>query len=522
MQRANLIALLLLVGCFDEPSYEGLLCDEGSPCPAGYRCDDGMCTERSPGDDAGAGADAAGPADAGPVTDSGGGDAGEPPDGGTARDGGPGDTGPEDGGPPPDGGSMDRCADPVGYPQVGWEVRHFQLDPGLTFGACVGVEDIGTDDIDRDFGAAAPIPSAPLDFGSRYTATRTFEAGVHTFSITQDDGVRIFVDGQLVYENWMHGYLPGNVAWSTYLTAGQHQITVEHFDDEGSALLQVSRQRGCQNLPAPANAWTVSYHALDPNTLTTDEAHCYGFETVAAATLAFNGDPSVVTQHGITDDYTILARTERTFPGLTALSFVYDDGLRATIDGNSAVPASEWARGNERTWTDYRYLAPSLPRRLEVEKFSSGGTNVLDVSWQSRCNEAAQVNTSQWYARYYRVLYTASPESWTLDYNDCLGTEIINGSFLMQSGEPGPVQVVGVTGLWGAVYEGTRSFGGTTTVNMTYDDGIRLFNGFATPAYEDWIAPNVASGSVNFAAGTHPFRVEYFQNFGGTQCQVSW
>lgn len=522
MRRANVIALLFLAGCFDEPSYEGLLCDESSPCPSGYRCVDGECTQGSPiedaavnrdataGGDATAGTDGGDPADAGKPSD-----AGEPPD--AAPDGGT-----PDGGPPDGGGPIDRCADPVGYPTVGWEARHFRLDPGFAFGDCVGVEDLGTEDIDRDFADGGPLNDALLDFASRYTATRTLEAGIYTFNITHDDGVRIYVDGQIVYDAWAHAYVPNAFAWTRYLSAGPHEITVEHFDDEGSALIQVGRTRGCQNLVAPTGAWTVSYHAFDPNTLTTDFAHCYGFETVSGTNLSFTGDPTLVTQQGVTDDYTILARTTPVFPGMTNLSFGYDDGLRASVDGTAVVPAGEWARGAQRSWTDTRYLSPAFPRLLEVEKFSSGGSNALTVSWQSACDQTPQVNETQWYARYYRVLYATNPESWTIDTNDCLGTEIINSTMLMQSGEPGPIQALGVTALWGAFYEGTRTFGTTTTVNMTYDDGIRVYNGLASPVYEEWFAPNVASGSVNFAAGTHPFRIEYFQNFGGTQCQFTW
>ena len=52
---------------------------------------------------------------------------------------------------------------------------------------------------------AVHVPTVIDRFGTRYTGRRTFMPGVQTFTVTHDDGARIFVDGVLIYERWTRG-----------------------------------------------------------------------------------------------------------------------------------------------------------------------------------------------------------------------------------------------------------------------------------------------------------------------------
>jgi hypothetical protein len=505
---------IAVLGCVGEPDYEGRLCDEAAPCPRGFRCEEGRCTARlQPAGDAGpdGGHDAG---DASTPNDA------TPPDaladaGGDAGDGGEVDAGEMDAGDP----ILARCDDPIGYPAAGWEVRHFELLPGFAFGACVGVEDYLDDAIARNFMGAGPLDMRVVDFGSRYTATRTFDDGVYTFLITQDDGARILIDGAPIYDAWVQGFSPNNRAYSAYVTAGPHQLTVEHFDNQGFAQIQVSWQRGCEGLTAPVGEWAISYHRLEPMTLAIVREHCYGLETVSSTGLSITGDPPLLGAAGITTDYAIVARSSRSFPGMTDFAFTYDDGLRVRFDGS--LTYDDWLAGGVIDSGVTTYLSPAIDRVIELEKFSTTGANTLMVSWNSACSSSPMIDQSTWLARYYRILYSASPESWTVDRGDCLGVELINGAMLMQSGEPAPIVARSINALWGADYIGTRTFGANTTVNIQYDDGLRIYDG-AGLVYEAWTAPQIGTDTLVFGAGTHPLRLEYFQNFGGTQCRFTW
>src|SRR5690349_11543079 len=53
--------------------------------------------------------------------------------------------------------------------------------------------------INFNFGAGSPDASIPADnFAARWTGTQTFTtAGTYTFTLTRDDGARVFIDGAL-------------------------------------------------------------------------------------------------------------------------------------------------------------------------------------------------------------------------------------------------------------------------------------------------------------------------------------
>ena len=57
----------------------------------------------------------------------------------------------------------------------------------------------------------------------------------HTFS---DDGVRLYIDGSLVIDNWAE-HLPANDYWTQSMTAGKHDITLEFRENTGDGVIQL-------------------------------------------------------------------------------------------------------------------------------------------------------------------------------------------------------------------------------------------------------------------------------------------
>ncbi len=78
----------------------------------------------------------------------------------------------------------------------------------------------------------------PNDFSVRFTSTQTFVAGRYNFEITANDGLRLYIDGVLAIDDFEENDL------TTYqlvadLSAGDHTLTVEFFNDSDDAILQV-------------------------------------------------------------------------------------------------------------------------------------------------------------------------------------------------------------------------------------------------------------------------------------------
>jgi hypothetical protein len=98
------------------------------------------------------------------------------------------------------------------------------------------------------WGAGSPDPSIPADnFSVRWTGqVEALSTGIYTFSTTSDDGVRLWVNGQQLVNNWTdHGATQnsGTIA----LTAGQRfDIRMEFYENGGSATARLFWASGSQ------------------------------------------------------------------------------------------------------------------------------------------------------------------------------------------------------------------------------------------------------------------------------------
>jgi hypothetical protein len=93
-----------------------------------------------------------------------------------------------------------------------------------------------------NFGGGGPGSGCGLGedyFSARWTRTINFGSGVYRFSVTADDGVRLYVDGNLIIDKWF------SQAATTYtadmpLSAGPHQVKLEYFESSGPAIALLS------------------------------------------------------------------------------------------------------------------------------------------------------------------------------------------------------------------------------------------------------------------------------------------
>jgi hypothetical protein len=85
-------------------------------------------------------------------------------------------------------------------------------------------------DINFNWGRNAPDPSVPADnFSARWTRAFTFESRAYRFSIQADDGARVFVDDNLIINEW-HPATPLTYIADVNLAAGPHVIRVEFYE----------------------------------------------------------------------------------------------------------------------------------------------------------------------------------------------------------------------------------------------------------------------------------------------------
>jgi hypothetical protein len=93
--------------------------------------------------------------------------------------------------------------------------------------------------IDFDWGEGAPPGLAASDrFSVRWTRTLNLSAGLYRFRALADDGVRLWVNDQLLIDEW-HDSLRRAYVGEIALPAGSHTVRVEYYENAGGAAAKV-------------------------------------------------------------------------------------------------------------------------------------------------------------------------------------------------------------------------------------------------------------------------------------------
>ncbi len=88
-----------------------------------------------------------------------------------------------------------------------------------------------------DWGEGSPGVGLPADgFSVRFVATVTFGEGSYYFSVKAEGGVRVWLDGEVIWEQWYDDYdVPFEIGFYRAPGAGEHVIVVEFYDSEAGA-----------------------------------------------------------------------------------------------------------------------------------------------------------------------------------------------------------------------------------------------------------------------------------------------
>jgi PA14 domain-containing protein len=91
-----------------------------------------------------------------------------------------------------------------------------------------------------DWTNRSPDPRLPVnDYAARWLGTLNFPVSSnYVFRATDDDGMRIWIDGALVWDQWNDR--PSDGTFSRKLSAGQHAIRVDYYHRKGPALASLS------------------------------------------------------------------------------------------------------------------------------------------------------------------------------------------------------------------------------------------------------------------------------------------
>jgi len=215
----------------------------------------------------------------------------------------------------------------------------------------------------------------------------------YTFHTTSDDGVRLYVNGQTVIDNWTD-HAPTANSGSVTLNAGQlYPIVLEFYEFGGGAVISLEYEAAGagiarQILPADrvfprGNGWSAQYYK-DAG----DGSHLVGspLATRTDATINFSDSTgwaeTLVPGTGV-DNFSVRWSGQFLAPATANYTFytTSDDGVRLYINGQTFID----------NWTDHAPTVNSVTVTLNagqfypivLEFYEFGGGAVISLEYES-------------------------------------------------------------------------------------------------------------------------------------------
>lgn len=121
-----------------------------------------------------------------------------------------------------------------------WEANYFNNTDLSGNPALVRRESRSAYPLDQNWGNGTPAPGIINDdnWSARWRGRFGFDSGNYVFQANVDDGVRVYIDGIRILDNWSDGYKEVSNRFQN-LGGGDHDITVEYYERGGGAMIRV-------------------------------------------------------------------------------------------------------------------------------------------------------------------------------------------------------------------------------------------------------------------------------------------
>jgi hypothetical protein len=381
------------------------------------------------------------------------------------------------------------------------------------------VRDDGDGFLDFDWAKGGPGTICGVNansFSARWTRDVHFEGGTYRFTVTSDDGVRLYIDGQKELDEWrMQGSTTFDV--DVVLSEGYHKVIMEYFENGGDAIVQLSWKRlshpGCIQGVSPRNWKGEYFDNMDlngsPLMVRYDGSEFLNFDWA-------NGSPD--TSCGIgADNFSVRWTRSVHFEGGTyRFTVTSDDGVRLYIDGKKEL--DKWGIQSATTYTVDVPLSGG-DHDIKLEYYEDGGDAVAKLSWKQVSHPGC--------------IKTVSPQNWKGEY---FGNKDLDGPHLMvrddgnvflnfdwANGSPDTSCGLGAD-YFSVRWTRTVNFeGGTYRFTVTSDDGVRLYIDGALKL-QKWFDQGSTTYRVDvpLSGGDHVVKLEYYENGGDAVAKLSW
>lgn len=348
-------------------------------------------------------------------------------------------------------------------------------------------------EINNDWGGGRPHERINDDnFSVRWTRAVDFSAGNYRFTATMDDGMRVWIDDQLLIDAWTDSQVRTLQA-DRVLTGGTHNIRIDYFEAGGVAVAKFNWQ---QIGAAPAGiftAWKGEYFnnmnlSGQPSFLRDDREINFNWSV---------GSPAA----GIAaDQFSVRWTRQLNFPAGTYRFDVFsDDGVRLWV--NNVLVIDQWRVQPPTSFSvDIDLPGGAIP--IKMEYFENTERAYAKLTWQ-RIGTTPPPTSSAWRAEYFSNMSLSGQPVVVRDEG------AVNYSW--GYGTPAPqVPVDHFSARWTA----NLNFpSGRYRFSATSDDGVRVWvnNQLIIDAWFDRPA-QTSTAEFTSPGGVLPVRIEYYEN----------
>lgn len=223
--------------------------------------------------------------------------------------------------------------------------------------------------INFDWGQGSPGPGLPADgFSARWRDTVEVDGGSYRVHVTSDDGIRVFIDGELILSEWSDHPALSYTA-DVILAAGKHDVEVEYYENSGFAVARFSLR---EVSAGGDDAWRGEYYdnrslSGEPVLVRTDQHLNFVWADSSPA-------PQVPA-----DRFSVRwTRTLHLAPGTYRFRTQNDDGIRLWVDGQLLIDAwyDQAISGHDATVR----LDGAVP--VELDYYENGGEAAVILEWE--------------------------------------------------------------------------------------------------------------------------------------------
>lgn len=339
----------------------------------------------------------------------------------------------------------------------------------------------------------------PDNFSVRWTTDLPFsKTGKYRLHAKVDDGVRVFVDGDLVIDQW-HESAVKEYTVDRQLSAGKHKIQIDYFEQTGLARILFWTEMVDDD--KPSSTWLAEYFT---------NRNLEGSPRISRpeSKIDYNWGDGAPFEKFPSDNFS--ARWTRTVnfeAGTYRFTVTADDGVQVLIDGGLII--DQWHDSDGATHSkDVKMTKGS--HRIRVKYYEAGGKAKVKFSWAKVSSDGGK---GPWLGKYYNNMkLQGGPVVKRTD-------QAINFNW----GNKSPAS--GVTADYFSVEWTANIFfkEGTYRFTATMDDGMRVYVDDMR-IIDQWHEGAVRSTWVDLALseGNHSIKVLYFEKAGTAVAKLTY